>query len=237
MMITIPTIELRAGSCVWRPPSPATEHSPHARSPVGLARAWAAAGFRRLHISDLDSDTGFDGNAQLIDDIVREGASSVQVVAAQSTDAVDRIFDVGADRVILDSRVLEDPRWLESTADAYPGSLVIATHVRERRVMTRGWMRNVAVDIFDVIEELEGLPLAGFLVSVVDGDEGSSPSDLALLEDIAEACSFPVFTVGGVATIDDLRALEHRGVSGAVLGPVLYSGALDTRAIAQEFGG
>jgi phosphoribosylformimino-5-aminoimidazole carboxamide ribotide isomerase len=56
-----------------------------------------------------------------------------------------------------------------------------------------------------------------------------------LLEDIAEACDFPVLTTGGVATMNDLRALEHRGVSGVVLGSVLYSGALDARAVAQEF--
>jgi phosphoribosylformimino-5-aminoimidazole carboxamide ribotide isomerase len=44
-----------------------------------------------------------------------------------------------------------------------------------------------------------------------------------------------VLTVGGVMTMNDLRALEHRGVSAVVLGGVLYSGALDARAVAQEF--
>jgi phosphoribosylformimino-5-aminoimidazole carboxamide ribotide isomerase len=42
-------------------------------------------------------------------------------------------------------------------------------------------------------------------------------------------------SAGGVSAMDDLRALEHRGVAAAVLGSVLYSGALDPRAVAQEF--
>ena len=35
---------------------------------------------------------------------------------------------------------------------------------------------------------------------------------------------------------EDLRALEHRGLAGAVLGMALYTGALDARRIAEEFG-
>jgi phosphoribosylformimino-5-aminoimidazole carboxamide ribonucleotide (ProFAR) isomerase len=93
----------------------------------------------------------------------------------------------------------------------------------------------MSVDIFDVVQELAGLPLGGVLISVANGAGSLTSVDLSLLEDIAEECDFPVLTVGGVATMNDLRALEHRGVSAVVLGSVLYSGALDARAVAQEF--
>src|SRR4029078_11304108 len=73
------------------------------------------------------------------------------------------------------------------------------------------------------------------LISVVQGGGSATSADLSLLEDIAEACDFPVLTVGGVMTMNDLSALEHRGVSAVVLGSVLYSAALDARAVAQEF--
>jgi phosphoribosylformimino-5-aminoimidazole carboxamide ribotide isomerase len=80
--------------------------------------------------------------------------------------------------------------------------------------------------------------LGGLLISSVhiEGQQHTA-ADLALLEDVVEACEFPVMTAGGVASVDDLRALEHRGIAGAVLGTILFSGALDPRAVAQEFGG
>ena len=234
-MITIPTISLRGGACV----SPAAEVSdPNLplESPVGLARAWASAGFPQLHVADLDALGGSGTNASLMDDIVRDGAIGIQAASgAHTTDAVDRWFDAGATRVVLDVSAVEEPTWLATITEAYPGSVVVATDVRERRVVTRGWVRNLAVNIFDVIEELDGLPLGGLLVSVVHGGRSPTATDLSLLEDIAEACDFPVLTVGGVSTMNDLRALEHRGVSAVVLGSVLYSGALDARAVAQEF--
>jgi phosphoribosylformimino-5-aminoimidazole carboxamide ribotide isomerase len=40
-----------------------------------------------------------------------------------------------------------------------------------------------------------------------------------------------------VGTVQDLRNLEERGVAGAVVGMALYTGALDARLVAEEFGG
>jgi hypothetical protein len=34
----------------------------------------------------------------------------------------------------------------------------------------------------------------------------------------------------------DLRALEHRGLDAVVIGMALYTGALDGRTVAQEYG-
>ena len=36
--------------------------------------------------------------------------------------------------------------------------------------------------------------------------------------------------------MEDLRALEHRGLAGCVIGMALYTGALDPVVVAGEFG-
>jgi phosphoribosylformimino-5-aminoimidazole carboxamide ribotide isomerase len=109
--------------------------------------------------------------------------------------------------------------------------------VRERRVVTRGWVRSLPLDIFDLLDSLGGLPLGGVLLSAPALNEHRTGVDLALLEEVAESCDFPLLAAGGVSTMNDLRALEHRGVAAAVLGGTLYTGELDARAVAQEFGG
>ena len=40
-----------------------------------------------------------------------------------------------------------------------------------------------------------------------------------------------------MGTVQDLRNLAERGVAGAVVGMALYTGALDARLVAEEFGG
>jgi phosphoribosylformimino-5-aminoimidazole carboxamide ribotide isomerase len=56
------------------------------------------------------------------------------------------------------------------------------------------------------------------------------------MEDVVDAATVPVFASGGVSGAHDLRALAERGVSGAIVGMALYTGALDPRAVAEEFG-
>jgi phosphoribosylformimino-5-aminoimidazole carboxamide ribotide isomerase len=60
-------------------------------------------------------------------------------------------------------------------------------------------------------------------------------TDLPLMEDVAEESSHPIFASGGIGTMGDLRALEDRGVAGVVIGMALYTGAIDPRAVAEEF--
>jgi phosphoribosylformimino-5-aminoimidazole carboxamide ribotide isomerase len=45
-----------------------------------------------------------------------------------------------------------------------------------------------------------------------------------------------VFAAGGLGTVGDLRALADRGVFAAILGIALYTGAMDPRMVADEFG-
>src|SRR5215213_7754749 len=95
---------------------------------------------------------------------------------------------------------------------------------------------NLPVDILDVVEELSALPLGGLLVTAVHKEGQLGGTDLPLMEDVVESSTFPVYASGGVTSMQDLRALEHRGLAGAVIGMALYTGALDPVVVAGEFG-
>jgi phosphoribosylformimino-5-aminoimidazole carboxamide ribotide isomerase len=117
----------------------------------------------------------------------------------------------------------------------FPGALIVAADVRERRLMTRGWASAFPRDIIDVIEELNNYPLGGVLITAIHRRGLLSGTDLMLMEDAAETCDFPLYAAGGISTISELRSLEDRQVAGAIVGMALYTGALDPRAVAEEF--
>jgi len=228
---------VRSGVCVRPAGGGESEPGLAVGDGIGVARGWAHAGFHRIHLVDVDVAAGSGCNDALIDEIIRDGAIEVQThCAAQSTDDIERMIAAGAVRVVVGPRALEDPDWLAGAAELYPGLLVVATDVRERRVVTRGWVRTLPLDILDVVEDLNGLPLGGLLLSAATGDAARTNSDLALLEDVAEACDFAVIAAGAVSTMSDLRALEHRGVAAVLLGEALYNGQLDAHSVAMEFG-
>jgi phosphoribosylformimino-5-aminoimidazole carboxamide ribotide isomerase len=235
-MITIPMISLRHGDSVWSHSASEANDGLRTQNPVALARVLASSGFRRIQLLDVDGLAERSESIVAIENVIRDGAIGVQVlVDTQSTDIIDRLIEAGAESVVVRASTIDDPMWIDSVAQTYPGTIVVVTDIHDRRAVTRGWMRGLPIDVFDLVDELAGMPLGGLLIALPDGNGHTSLADLALLEDVADASDVPVLASTNISSMNDLRALEHRGVAGVVLGSVLYGGTLDPRAVAQEF--
>jgi phosphoribosylformimino-5-aminoimidazole carboxamide ribotide isomerase len=235
-VIAIPAVDLRDGACVQLVGGSYTDERIRLENPAEVARSWEQFGFMRLHVVDLDAATGRGSNRFIVRSILDEADVPVQVGGGiRSGDEVEELLEAGATNVIVGTRALEEIEWLAGIAARHPGEIIVACDVRERRVTTRGWVRTLPVDILDAVEELNGLPLAGLLVTAVHREGQMQGTDLPLMEDVAEASNVPVYASGGVSSMQDLRALEHRGIAGVVIGMALYTGALDPVVVAGEF--
>ena len=236
-MIAIPAVDLRDGACVQLVGGSFAQEKVRLENPVDVARSWEHYGFHRLHVVDLDAATSRGSNIAIVRSLLFDSGVPMQVGGGvRSGELVEELLEAGAAQVIVGTRAIEDPEWLAELATRHPGEIIVACDVRERRVTTRGWAHTLPLDILDVIEELNSLPLGGLLVTAVHREGQMQGTDLPLMEDVVEASHFPVFASGGVATMQDLRALEHRGMAGVVIGMALYTGALDPVVVAGEFG-
>jgi phosphoribosylformimino-5-aminoimidazole carboxamide ribotide isomerase len=235
-MIAIPAIDLREGCVVQLIGGDFEKEKVRLGDPRDVARRWTGYGFNRLHVVDLDAATGRGHNRGLVRDLLADASSRVQVGGGvRTTSAVESLLSDGADRVIVGTRAIDDLDWLREIAEANPGAIVLAADVRDRRVVTHGWTRELPRNILDLIEELAGVPLGALLVTAVHREGQMAGTDLPLMEDVAEASDWPVLASGGISSMNDLRALEDRGLAGAVLGMALYTGVLDPRVLAEEF--
>lgn len=236
-MIVIPAIDLRDGACVQLVGGSFAHEKIRLENPVDVARTWEHHGFRRLHVVDLDAATGRGSNINVVRSLLFDCALPIQVGGGvRSNELAEELLEAGASRVVVGTRAIEEPEWLAGLAARHPGEIIVACDVRERRVTTRGWAHTLPLDILDIVDELNSLPLAGLLVTAVHREGQLQGTDLPLMEDVAEASNFPVHAAGGVTTMQDLRALEHRGLAGVVIGMALYTGALDPVVVAGEYG-
>jgi phosphoribosylformimino-5-aminoimidazole carboxamide ribotide isomerase len=236
-MIAVPAVDLRGGACVQLVGGSYDAERVRLDDPVGIAQDWEELGFPQLHVVDLDGATGRGSNADVVRAILAETQLDVQVGGGvRDTDAVERLLGDGARRVVVGTKAIEDLYWLDEVSHQFPGEVMVAADVRERRVVTHGWERTLPWNVLDLIEELNAFPLGGILVTAVHREGRLQGTDLPLMEDAAETSSVPVYASGGVATINDLRALADRGVAAAVVGMALYTGALDPRQVVEEFG-
>jgi len=232
-MIAIPAVDLRGGKCVQLVGGDYDAEKIRLDDPASVARDWVREGFNRLHVVDLDAATGRGRNDEVIREILRTAGVPVQVGGGVRDESrIERLLDEGAEYVVVGTRAVEDEDWRRDMAHQFPGRLIVAADVRERYVVTKGWATTSRLNVVDFVEELSVLPLAGVLVTAVHLEGKMEGTDLPLMEDVAEASAWP-----GVTSLDDMRALEHRGLAGAVLGMALYTGAIDPRRLAEEFGG
>jgi len=235
-MIAIPAVDLRDGACVQLAVGSYDQEVIRIPDVVGVEVAWQRYGFHYLHIIDLDAISGRASNAELIRTVLSRTEAEVQVGGGVKTrEAIQELLNEGARRVVIGARALENPEWLAEMSGSFPGSIVVAADVRDRKVLAGGWARARPILVLDLIDELNRLPLAGLIVTASPHEDLSGGPHLSLLEDAAEAADFPVLAAGNFTGINDLRAVADRGVSASIVGMALYTGAMDPRIVAEEF--
>ena len=235
-MQVIPAIDLREGVCVQLVGGSYADERVRLDNPVGVAEEWARLGFGRMHLVDLDAATGRGSNREIVTAILGAGAMKSQCGGGvRDLDTIAELLAAGASEVVLGTRAIEDRSWLEEAAFRYPERIIVAADTRARRLVTRGWSEIDSRNVIDFIDELSALPLAAILVTAVEREGRMEGPDMKLMSEIARRSTAPLQASGGVGSIGDLRALAELGVSAAVVGMALYTGALDPQTIIEEF--
>jgi phosphoribosylformimino-5-aminoimidazole carboxamide ribotide isomerase len=235
-MIAVPAVDLREGACVQLVGGDYAEERVRLQDPVNVATGWRERGFTHLHVVDLDAALGRGDNSGIVRAILDLPGLAVTVGGGVRTvEQIARLIDAGADRIVVGTRAIEDPDWLELAAAQFPGRVVVAADVRERQVVTRGWTSGSGHGTGEILNRLGALPLAGVLVTAVHQEGRLAGPDLALVADCVAGTTLPVIASGGITTMDDLRALDQAGAAAAVLGMALYAGTLDPDTVAREF--
>ena len=235
-MQVIPAIDLRDGACVQLVGGSYADERVRITDPLRVAAAWADAGFRRLHVVDLDAATGRGANRTTVKQLLAANGVSLQIGGGvRDLESIEELFAAGASNVVLGTRAIEDRTWLEKAASRYPGRLIVAADAKGRSVTTRGWAKTLPIDVATLVSELNELRLAAILVTAIDFEGLMEGADIALTRELAAASRLPIQASGGVGTLSDLRELATAGVSAAIVGMALYTGAIETSAIIEEF--
>ena len=234
-MQVIPAIDLRDGACVQLVGGSYAEERVRIADPVEVARQWTRLGFSRIHLVDLDAATGRGSNSEIVREILEVTPALIQCGGGvRDIETIDELLGAGASEVVLGTRAVEDPGWLEDAVTRYPNRIIVAADTSARRILSRGWSQTSSRDVIDFIDELNALPLAAILVTAVEREGRMEGPDVNLVEEITARSSIPLQASGGVRSIDDIRALSDAGAAATIIGMALYTGALNPQTIIEE---
>ncbi len=236
----LPAIDLRGGRVVRLRQGDFGRETVYERDPPGVAREFAAAGARWIHVVDLDgARAGEPVQSDVVARIVGALGDGVRCQVAgglRSEGAVDRALMAGASRVVVGTAALRDPAFVAALVEQHGAdAVVVALDVRDGLALGDGWRPGAAG--VGAEEAMLGLAAAGarwFAATAIDRDGLLAGPDLGLLGRLLRLDAGQVIASGGVTTLDDLRRVRDLGCAGAIVGRALYEGHLDLRAALAE---
>lgn len=234
-MILYPAIDLKAGACVRLVRGEMASATVFNRDPAAQARAFAMAGFRWLHVVDLDGAfAGHAVNADAIRAIRRAVDLKIQLGGGiRSREQIDEWLDLGIERIVLGTAALRDPDLVREAAADYPQRIAVGIDARDSKVAVEGWAETSEIGTVDLACRFADCGVAAVIVTDIARDGALAGVDADAVAGLARQIPLPLIASGGVASLADIGALkahEKDGITGIICGRALYDGRIDARA-------
>lgn len=248
-MIVFPAVDLRQGKCVRLTQGRPDAQTVYSDDPVVMALRWEVAGAKWLHVVNLDG--AFAGalragaepgdlpiNVQVLRDIV--GAAHVPVQfggGVRTLDDIQFLLDLGVRQVILGTVAVRVPD-LVSAALARFGAerIVVGIDAREGMAAALGWQETSDVEAVSLGHEMVRRGVRRVIYTDIARDGTLSGINVTATAQLARETGLRVIAAGGVASLDDIRALkavEADGIEGVIVGKALYTGMVDLAQVIQ----
>ncbi len=240
MMELIPAIDILDNKAVRLHKGRYDSVTIYAEDVVALARGFAEAGAKRLHVVDLEgARQGRPVHGELLRAIIAATALEVQVAGGLRSRALAlEWLALGAARVVVGTLAIKEPDVVRALCREFPGRIVVALDANHGKIATEGWLEASELDLTTVASDVATWGPESILCTAIERDGTEIGPDLEALSALQRRVSCPVIASGGIGTVEHLTALQRAGLPLAVCGRALYEqrfGYADAcRALAED---
>lgn len=219
-----PALDVLAGRAVRLDQGDPSRVTVEGGEPLAAARSFEADGADWLHLVDLDGAFGGSPTPGLVQQVAAATALPIQVGGGYRTLAdIELALDHGATRVMVGTAALE-PSFLTEAVRRFADCVVVAIDARDGKVAVEGWTAEAELDATELAVRCRDAGVARLLVTSTTRDGSLAGPDLELLAAMLDASELPVLAAGGIASLDDLRAVRELGCEGAIVGSAIWRG-------------
>ena len=239
MMLVIPAIDLKDGHCVRLRQGRMEDSTTFGEDPVAMAGRWYKAGARRLHLVDLNGAfVGKPVNGEAVTAIAKAYPDlPVQIGGGiRSLEIIEHYLEAGVQSVIIGTKAVEDPEFVDLCCKEYPGHIMVGLDARDGKVATEGWATDTGVLATELAKRFEQSGVDSIVYTDISRDGMMQGVNVEATLNMAKASSIPVIASGGVTDMKDIEALvavAAQGISGAITGRAIYDGTIDLEKAQQ----
>ena len=132
--------------------------------------------------------------------------------------------------MILGTVAVRQPEVVEAALAAHGAeSVLVGIDARQGHVAIHGWVEASEVEATALAQRMAALGVRRVVYTDVQRDGMLQGVNIAATRQLAQASGLGVIASGGVASLEDIRALkahEREGIEGVIIGMALYRGAI-----------
>ena len=231
-MIVIPAIDLKEGNCVRLEQGEMNRDTVFSDNPAEQALKWQEAGAELMHLVDLDGAfAGIPKNKAAIEAIIKAITIPAQLGGGiRDIATIEAYLSLGLSRVIIGTAAQRNPELVIEACQKFPGRIVVGIDAKNGMVAVQGWAELTDISAVDLAKKFEDCGVAAIIYTDISRDGMMGGPNLEATRALAEAISIPVIASGGVSSLKDienLMAIEQSGVTGAITGKAIYTGAIN----------
>ncbi len=234
----IPAIDIINGKCVRLSKGDFSKKIVYHDDPLNAAKSFEDAGFKRLHMVDLDgAKAGSIHNLKVLKTISSGTKLDIDFSGGiKNINDVCTVFNAGASLVTLSSIAVKHPEIVEEWLIEFGSQkILIGADVLNEKIKISGWLEDGGTDIFEFIGKMIAIGVQNIFCTDISKDGMMHGPAIDLYKKVIQAFpSINLIASGGVSAIEDVVTLKETGCRGVIIGKAIYEGKIDLQKLAES---
>lgn len=236
-MKIIPAIDIIDGKCVRLSQGDYSSKKIYNENPLEVARMFEDCGFEYLHMVDLDgAKSGKVVNSKILGQIA--GSTKLKIDfggGIKSHEDINKVFENGAQQVIIGSVAVQDPDLMSSWIRKYGvKKIILGADVKDLFIATNGWLETSRYSLFSFLEKYYNQGIRTVLCTDISKDGMLEGPSFELYNIIMKQFKdLDLIASGGISCIEDVIRLKSEGIPSVVIGKAIYENRIDLHELSK----
>jgi len=230
-MLIIPAIDLRGGKVVRLVKGDYAKETVYSDDPAKQASEWRDKGAKLIHVVDLDGALkGKPINLDAIKKVIDVGVDVEVGGGLRNENTINKLFKMGAKRIILGTKAVEDPDFLKEMIKEYGDAIAVGIDSQAGVVKTKGWVNASNLTTLDMVHLAKGSGASTIICTDISRDGTLKGANVEGVKEILDQVNIKVILSGGIGSYADLKkakAINNKNLVGVIVGKALYDGRID----------
>lgn len=228
-MIIEPAIDLKDGKVVRLLKGDFDTVHQVAEDPIVVAKDFAAAGTKVIHMVDLDgAKSGQRVNGDIVRSVTEQTGMKIELGGGiRSMADLEAVFAMGVWRAVIGSAAVTDPEFVRAAVMRYGDAIAVGVDTQDGKVKTAGWIEDSGLDYLAFAKSMEDMGVKTLIFTDIETDGALSGPSYRRLRELQEVVHCQIVASGGVSCNADIERLAEMGLYGAIIGKAYYAGTID----------